>query len=377
MHLESIKIDNFRGITQPSEVKGFNKLTVVVGPNNSGKSTLLESIYLGTVSPNNPHWASDNELVLATDFILGRRGNLGDQKLISTFNPSRELTFDTQFLNSKAHTKKFVNNSGNLEIYVSNPKETFEDLIEVELDNTLNEFNYDSEDDNPDHIRIYSRQDLKVFIAKENYISKKGLAFDNKVHFVDTKELNETRELNEIFEKFEETYQTQKFVKIFSENTPSLKKLVDFRMRKPFKENGNQSNEYVVFATFEDYGHPAMHLGDGAKKLLQTFSTLQKCKDGICLLEEPEAFQHPKYSKLMIEFFEDAIYKNNTQVILCTHSLEFLDDILDIFQNSEIAKIDDVTILQTQLEDGKMSAYEYKGKKAIDVREKLGVDLRG
>lgn len=46
MLLKSIKIDNFRGITQPSEVKGFNKLTVVVGPNNSGKSTLLESILL-------------------------------------------------------------------------------------------------------------------------------------------------------------------------------------------------------------------------------------------------------------------------------------------------------------------------------------------
>ncbi|KAA3597172.1 MAG: DUF2813 domain-containing protein [Calditrichaeota bacterium] len=370
MHLESIEIDNFRGITQPSEVKGFNKLTVVVGPNNSGKSTLLESIYLGTVSPNNPHWTSDNELVLATDFILNRRGNLGDQKLISTFNPTKELTFATKFLNSKSHLKQFVNKSGNLEIYVSNPDEN------SLLDNLLNDLDelYDSESD---FIKIFDGQSLYIYVSKNNFISKKGLDFDNKVHFVDTKELNETKELNAIFEKFEETYQTQKFVKLFSENTPSLKKLVDFRMRKPFKENGNQSNEYVVFATFEDYGHPAMHLGDGAKKLLQAFSTLQKCKDGICLLEEPEAFQHPKYSRLMIEFFEDAIYKNNTQVILCTHSLEFLDDILDIFQSSKIAKIDDVTILQTQLEDGKMSAYEYKGKRAIDVREKLGVDLRG
>lgn len=137
----------------------------------------------------------------------------------------------------------------------------------------------------------------------------------------------------------------------------------------------------LLFSSFKNNGkvtrHPAYFLRDGAKKLMQVFTKISQCKDGICLLEEPEAFQHPKYSRLMIKIFENAICKNNTQVILCTHSIDFLDDILKNFEELGKNKIEDVSILKTKLEGGKMSAYEYKGKEAVEAREEIGIDLRG
>jgi predicted ATPase len=43
--IESIQIKNFRGIQQ-GQVEQFKKFNLLVGPNNSGKTTILESLYL-------------------------------------------------------------------------------------------------------------------------------------------------------------------------------------------------------------------------------------------------------------------------------------------------------------------------------------------
>ena len=42
----SVKIENLRGIRE-GVVEDLAPLTVLVGPNNSGKSTVLEGLYLG------------------------------------------------------------------------------------------------------------------------------------------------------------------------------------------------------------------------------------------------------------------------------------------------------------------------------------------
>ncbi|MCB8954651.1 MAG: AAA family ATPase [Ardenticatenales bacterium] len=48
--IDSIQIRDFRGI-QHGQIKGFRQLNILVGPNNSGKSALMEALYLtGTVA---------------------------------------------------------------------------------------------------------------------------------------------------------------------------------------------------------------------------------------------------------------------------------------------------------------------------------------
>lgn len=55
MHLEKIKIENFRGISHAEydftdELGRVNKLTLIVGPNGSGKSSILDAIWFGLKS---------------------------------------------------------------------------------------------------------------------------------------------------------------------------------------------------------------------------------------------------------------------------------------------------------------------------------------
>lgn len=44
--IDSIQIRNFRGIRE-GEIDGFRRINLFIGPNNSGKSTLMEALYLG------------------------------------------------------------------------------------------------------------------------------------------------------------------------------------------------------------------------------------------------------------------------------------------------------------------------------------------
>lgn len=43
--MEHLRISHFRGIQQ-GELRGFQKLNLLMGPNNSGKSAVLEALYL-------------------------------------------------------------------------------------------------------------------------------------------------------------------------------------------------------------------------------------------------------------------------------------------------------------------------------------------
>jgi hypothetical protein len=52
--IESIHIKNFRGI-QTGQIDGFRKFNLLVGPNNSGKSAVLEALYLASTANRKAH----------------------------------------------------------------------------------------------------------------------------------------------------------------------------------------------------------------------------------------------------------------------------------------------------------------------------------
>ncbi|MCC7429812.1 AAA family ATPase, partial [bacterium] len=317
MHLEKITIENFRGITQSSTVSGFNKMTILVGPNNSGKSTLLESIFLGTCE------GVAGNFYKILGFVVYRRGDFGNATISKTFNEEKPVLFNFELSNENFVKIKLTNQKNSVLINYST--------------------NIVSKRDKPSQWEVNYNELLN---------SKIFLKFLGKVQFIDTKAVMQNKQLEDIYRDFESQNKTQAFVKMLSENSQALSKLTDFRLS--LEEDGTT----VLFASFDreppNHRHPAYFLGDGAKKLMQVFGTIANCKDGICLLEEPEAFQHPKYSNLLVKIFEDAIYKNNTQIILCTHSLEFVDSILENFNELGEDKLNDVSILQTELVEGKL-----------------------
>lgn len=62
--IQKIEIENFRGIKHGG-LDGLTDFNVIIGPNNSGKSTILEALWFGT---------SPAELAKCVAHLARRRG---------------------------------------------------------------------------------------------------------------------------------------------------------------------------------------------------------------------------------------------------------------------------------------------------------------
>ena len=68
--LEAVDIEGFRGIARGT-IAGLSRLNLLVGPNNSGKSTCLEALLLGSAS-------TSSSSIPSLEFVASRRGAFGD-----------------------------------------------------------------------------------------------------------------------------------------------------------------------------------------------------------------------------------------------------------------------------------------------------------
>jgi len=80
--IESIKLRDFRGI-KTGVIEGFRKINLLVGPNNSGKSAVLEAIYLACTAsrPAGMNDEDEKEKGGAYDVTVSDRDLLGDHPM--------------------------------------------------------------------------------------------------------------------------------------------------------------------------------------------------------------------------------------------------------------------------------------------------------
>lgn len=117
---------------------------------------------------------------------------------------------------------------------------------------------------------------------------------------------------------------------------------------------------------------PAYLAGDGLKRFLELAAAIVDTKDGVVLLEEPEAYQHPRYMTELVALLLNAA-KSGTQIILSTHSIELIDLLLHAPEAEGLAY---PTVHRLRLVDGKLAAVTIDREKAISARDDLLQDLR-
>jgi hypothetical protein len=80
--IESIKLRDFRGI-KTGAIEGFRKINLLVGPNNSGKSAVLEAIYLACTASRPAGMTDEDEKEEggSYDATVSDRDLLGDHPM--------------------------------------------------------------------------------------------------------------------------------------------------------------------------------------------------------------------------------------------------------------------------------------------------------
>jgi energy-coupling factor transporter ATP-binding protein EcfA2 len=149
----------------------------------------------------------------------------------------------------------------------------------------------------------------------------------------------------------------------------SLPGIVDLRILK-------EAEQFVAHASFEKGPPlPLYVMGDGAKRLIAIAASIFGDIDATVLLEEPEAYQHPRYLREIVAMIS-TYASRGTQYVMTTHSIELLDMLLDETERRG-ANAPSLAIHRTKLIDGELFVTTLDASTARNLRHSLLEDLRG
>jgi energy-coupling factor transporter ATP-binding protein EcfA2 len=322
--IKRLRLENFKGVVE-GEVE-LDKLTILVGPNNSGKTTILEALFLAPnpfrLVPYNPPTAI--ELLQEYHKTLSEKGYT--------------------FLLNKYIAKNMV----------------------IKVDDRELLFTKDSEA----RIRIYMNNLLVGNSSFLGYLYPDGkVSFDPDV--VDILFTDNTLILSTKLVKFAHEYLQNKWIEILNTGVPAL--IAKDVSRFVSEEYWNISAEPFIAGSMTFYVLLAdgtrIRLGDlGAGVHLYIVNRLlyEHYKPDVVLWDDLETHFNPRLLSHITEWFADLV-EEGKQVIVSTHSLEVVEKI--------ISYVNDATVLLTSLRDGKLRVRRVKSDE-LEEWAKAGIDPR-
>ncbi len=137
----------------------------------------------------------------------------------------------------------------------------------------------------------------------------------------------------------------------------------------------DEGGRWVLYAVFQKYSIPFYLLGDGLRQAFTYLALLAGLRDSVVLAEEPELHQHPRSLELVAKAVAYSRAYNGNQVFVSTHSLEFLDMVLEAVREEGVEG--DLVVYRLHLRDGILSYRRYSYEEARKLRHELELDLRG
>lgn len=339
-YLTYLNIHQFKSI-EDLELKDLSTINIIVGDNNSGKTSLLEAMsilgnensiksILNNVSKKSFAYPLSMDLFLE---IFPREQDINKSiKIKSTIKGlTREITINGNIVNdidvNENIDKVFL---GNINIKVDDKTVIDKNISIEEMKNIkyLNEY---------DIIKIvyvtpydYCRSDLiECTLENINDIDKENII-----------------NLLNIFD-------------------PDIS---DFKIVKKLNTGGS----YVYIYHNIDGFTPLFSFGDSIKKVFTLAMAMVSAKNGILLVDEIESAIHKNYINKMFDKIIKICKEYKIQLICTTHSLEAIDGIIHSLGN----QIDLLSCFRMEVYDNKTYYTRFSGDRLKDIRNLLGQDVR-
>jgi hypothetical protein len=330
--IKRLRLENFKGVVE-GEVE-LDKLTILVGPNNSGKTTILEALFLAP----NPFRLVPYYPPTAIQLLQEYHKTLLEKGYNFLFN---KYIAKNMLIKVDDRELLFTKDSGaGINIYT-------------------------------DYILIgYS--DFIRRVGEKNYMYLGSLLPDG---IVDSKPYVLITDNTLIFStklvKFAHEYLQNKWIEILNTGVPAL--IAKDVSRFVSEEYWNISAEPFMAGTMTFYVLLAdgtrIRLGDlGAGVHLYIVNRLlyEHYKPDVVLWDDLETHFNPRLLSHITEWFADLV-EEGKQVIVSTHSLEVVEKI--------ISYVNDATVLLTSLRDGKLRVRKVKPDE-LEEWAKAGIDPR-
>jgi len=329
----------------------FGKLNVIVGPNNSGKSTIFKALNLFRICQQTPKdrisWNSDYYSLIDFDN--------------TAYDSSKELS-----------------------ITIGSDKDDM--TLAVEKDNT--KWNNGKTTD------TLSIQEMEL--SNITYISslRKGIDYQNRVGSDYRTQTSDTMFKGEIQDMYpdgrnvirllvEKSTSHHPGMKLFNEWLHKIDPQTE-SFKTPVVEHDSS------LSTDRNDGRDTktinMHFqGDGIQNAITIIAAVVfSPRNGTIIIEEPELYQHSNSIETLVDLFNYAVNELDKQIIIVTHSFEIINaycsDIGKVSSRSSDhvkANPDDfkLVVVNKTLGDERIKEYDLAGKKYADVRKDFKVLL--
>jgi AAA15 family ATPase/GTPase len=360
MGFQEIEIEKFRGIEHLA-IADFKQVNLIAGGNNSGKSSILESIFMLT-GISNP-----NLSLRVNNFREYQIRESEDLNLIFyNLKTSNSVLFKGSLLKNSIEERRELLISP----VFSNSLEIDKPRLENDFDNSLNvikekliglNLNFSIEENNNQIVKnsakIIADQDKTFKIIKaENYTEKVSAIFINAKYSFGA--------VVERLDKIITNKQDQDIVDILKNIESKISKITI------------SANRIIKV----DIGLPLLIpinvMGEGIKKLLAIITALYETKDGILLIDEIDNGLHYTTLKTLWKAIIFAAQKFNVQVFATTHNIETLKYLKDLI-NEEIGDFAENVRHYTlkKLPSGELKSYLYDFEK-FEYALEQGIEIR-
>lgn len=347
------EIRNFRGLSD-LKINGLKDVNLFLGKNNSGKTTILEAIFL-TIGMSNPGLTS-----IVNNFRRIFRVKTGeylfrnlDIKLSPQFKVITEdgtqRTLEINPILSSGNQSKNASDSTKHKIETADTKSKTEVLTGLKNNFSIKEAGK----------KKINRENSIQYRSNENYIIEAGEDYDEKEYALyisgDVDESNALGKFSDIIKNKKE----DSVLNIIRRLDPKIQNVIPL-----------PDGLYIDYENIDKL-LPSNLAGNGIRRILNIITSVAERKGHKVLIDEIENGLHFSAHDLLLRSVLEMSQDYNSQFFITTHNPEILKNlkkILDEKENSKyIDKISVFTIADTKLKGSQAYRYSYEGfKNAVE-----------
>lgn len=346
MKIKSIYIKNLRAL-KDFHVDFNNNVSVLIGENGLGKTTILESIY--NIITSNKNFVEDessegcNLKILFTEEELNIVNRFRNRLNRASFKSEEKIIIDKHKINKDIDFKKGISKSTLVK------EQWFRKIVYLPTDVNFKKYKVETAK------KLQSSTDIGV-ILNSNEMSLSLKEYLVNIHYKDLEDIS-------IGEK---PYRIEKFRKLYN----------SFFEEKEFLGVKDFEPLFKIKATGEI--HSVDELSSGEKQIFFRGGSLlqMNLNNSVILIDEPELSLHPEWQQKILDFYK-GIGENN-QIIIATHSPHIVSSckkeeviVLNRVNGKTVVKNDVEETYGWTVEQLLLSVFKLKSVRNLEIQQKL------
>jgi ABC-type branched-subunit amino acid transport system ATPase component len=369
IYIESLNIESFRGIHALS-VKGLNHINIIVGDNNSGKTSVLEAILL---LRNPKDFTNILRVARLRDTYRSFYRSSVYKNCINLFpqdTPQLNISINAD---CNGETVGLRLSGIQVKILIE-PEELYRRLPSPIKKRRIENFDPDSAE------TVGFKGELEYAVGREH---NSGSVEIHPYSETTGRVINGNNYLNMVYLSPSDHVVSSVADRILRDDDYKDDCVRILRIFDPeildiliLRDESNRPAEYIKHSTLGTMSLSTY--GDGIKKVLSLANGIARAAGGVLLIDEVETAIHSKYYNDIFRFIVTACKQFEVQAFITTHSIEAIDGLLATQDDSLQSGSDDISVLTFRKDAAERRTYSrvLPGRHVRSNREQFDFEVR-